>query len=67
MSENIKRLRERAGITQKELAKRLHISLSAVGMWECGQRTPRAKMLPALADALNCGIDDLYAHEQLDL
>ena len=48
-------------MTQKQLAGKLGVSLSAVGMWELGLRNPPAKKLPALAAALGCSIDELFA------
>ena len=33
---------------------------SAISAWESGEKMPRASQLPALAEALNCTIDDLY-------
>lgn len=35
-------LRERAGLTQKELAEALGVSRPAVSRWESGRRTPRS-------------------------
>lgn len=35
----VKQLRIDGGLTQKELAKKLHISESAVSMWERGERS----------------------------
>ena len=42
-------LRRSAGFSQAELAKRLRISASAVGMYEQGRREPAADILVALA------------------
>ena len=38
--ENLRELRSSAGLTQKELANKLEISPSAVGMYEHGRRKP---------------------------
>ena len=61
MKESIKRFRREKRMTQKQLAEKLGVSLSAVGMWELGLRNPPAKKLPALAAALGCSIDELFA------
>jgi putative transcriptional regulator len=46
-----RRLRElRGGKNRDEVAKDLAISASSIGMYECGQRTPRDEVKIALAD-----------------
>ena len=57
---NIKELREKANVTQKELASALNIGQSAVAMWETGVSMPRAELLPKIASVLNCTVDDLF-------
>ena len=54
--------RQRAGLTQQELAEGLHVSRTAVTMWETGQSWPSAALLPKLAETLLCSIDDLYSY-----
>lgn len=39
----IRRARERAGLTQEELAEKVGVSLRTVGNWERGTSVPRAK------------------------
>lgn len=56
----IKDLRKSVGLTQSELAQKLNVSFQAVGKWERGESYPSAALLPELAKALNCTIDDLY-------
>lgn len=57
LGENIRRYREAAGLTQKELADRLKVSPSTVGMYEQGRRTPDADALAAIAAALKVNAD----------
>lgn len=57
----LRSLREKAEITQVELAKRLDVRQSTVAMWESGANMPRADKLPELACVLGCSIDELYA------
>lgn len=57
---NIKTLREKAGLKQVDLAGKLKIGQSTVAMWETGEAMPRADKLPALAKLLGCTIDDLF-------
>lgn len=54
-------MRERAKLTQRELADVLGVERSTVAKWESGAAYPRASQLPALAKALSCTIDELYA------
>lgn len=58
----IKAKRIEQGLIQKDLADRLGLRSNAtVCMWENGERTPSAAMLPKIAAALNCTIDELFA------
>lgn len=59
----IKALRERTGVTQSELAEKLHVGQSTVAMWENGENMPRADKLPELARILQCEISDLFEDE----
>ena len=52
-------LRRNAGLSQAELAGRLQISPSALGMYEQGRREPSAQMLVALAQVLGVSTDYL--------
>lgn len=57
----IKEIRKTRGITQEELAERLGVKRTTVSMWELDESAPAARMLPALAAALGCSIDALFA------
>ena len=59
LGERIAALRRRAGLSQAELAQRLRISASAMGMYEQGRREPSAQMLVALARVLGVSTDYL--------
>lgn len=56
---NLKRIRKEKKITQEELAKRIGVSRSAIGMYESGAREPDYETLEALADVFNIRMDDL--------
>lgn len=56
---NIKAIRKKRGLTQKQLADRLGVKQQNVSDWERGERSPSVKNLKKLADVLNCRIDDL--------
>lgn len=59
----IKELREKAGLTQEQLAEKIGTTQSAVALWETGRRAPMAAKLPKLAEVLGCGIADLFNTE----
>lgn len=60
----LKRKRIAAGLSQTALAEILGTVQSAVSAWESGEKMPRASQLPALAAALHCTIDELYAGDK---
>ena len=63
----IRELRQERGLTQAQLAKSMGLkSSSTVTMWETGDRNPPSSVLPQLADALCCTIDELYAHKLVE-
>lgn len=55
----IRRLRLEKGLTQLQLAQRLHVSDKAVSKWERAQGCPDVSLLPALSDALGVNIGSL--------
>lgn len=54
-----KLLRTSAGLTQVEMAKKLGISRSTIGMYETGAREPDFEILEKIADFFNVDIDYL--------
>lgn len=58
---NLKRCRERAGITQAELARRTELDATTISFFERGKRTPRLDTLVKLTGALDCRADELLA------
>lgn len=58
-SEQLKRLRMEKGITQKELADRLHISRSTIAGYESLGKEPDGEKLCALADFFGVSVDYL--------
>ena len=59
----IRLLRVLKGMTQAELAKKLHIGASAVGMYEQGRREPNIDTLIALSNIFEVSIHFLCAGE----
>ena len=56
---NLRELRLKRGLTQKELAKLLSVNRTTVTLWELGTNKPRADMLVKIAKVLRCSIDGL--------
>lgn len=50
ISVNIRNLREKAGLTQKELANKLYVSDNVVSKWERGESLPDAETIVRLAE-----------------
>lgn len=61
----IKELREKRGITQKELSEILCISDKTVSKWETERGLPDISMLSELAFALQVSVPELLAGEQI--
>lgn len=55
----IRQLRDRAGMSQRQLAKKLSITQPAVVAWEMERCQPRIKKLPAIAKALGVSVEEL--------
>ncbi|TEB13419.1 helix-turn-helix domain-containing protein [Pelotomaculum propionicicum] len=55
-------LREQAGLTQEQLARKLNISRSALSLWELGKREPNHSTLQLLAKFFNVSIDYLLGN-----
>lgn len=62
-TEKIKELREKQGIGQAELARRVGVTPAAILYIEQPGNYPKAAMLPLIADALKVPIDALFGRE----
>lgn len=58
-------LRRSAGLSQGELAQRLKVSSSAIGMYEQGRREPSAQILVAMARTFGVTVDYLLTGQPL--
>lgn len=56
-------LRQKQGLSQAELARRIHVSASSVGMYEQGRREPSLAILVDLAKQLKVSTDYLLTGE----
>lgn len=54
-----RKIREQSGLTQQQLADKLGISRSAVGMYEKGEREPNFETLELIADTFNVDMNYL--------
>ncbi len=53
----LRELREEKGLTQAQLAKQLHFSLSIVNKWENGKKNPSVEAIKLLAKFFNVTTD----------
>lgn len=65
LGERLRLLRKGRGYTQQELADRLGISASAVGMYEQGRRQPDPDILCRVAEVFGVRVDYLVGREEL--
>ncbi len=64
ISERIKMLRENAGFSQTQLAKKLDVSRSAVNAWEMGFSAPTTQYIVAMAKLFHVSSDYILGLEQ---
>ena len=57
----IREVRQMSGMTQKELADRIHVSRSSVESWECGQTYPSIDNCVALSETFHVSTDYFFA------
>lgn len=59
VGKNIKKLRSEKGITQEQLAERLHVTRQAVSNWETDKTQPDIETLSALAECFEITVEEL--------
>lgn len=64
LSENIKNLRRKKGITQEELSNYLNISFQTISKWERGESLPDINMVIALANYFDVSTDELLGMDK---
>ncbi len=62
LHENIKQARKQKGLSQEELATRLHVVRQTVSKWETGRSLPDAEELLALSACLEVSIENLLGN-----
>lgn len=60
--ENLKRIRENAGLTQEDLARKAGLTLSGLRQVETGRREPRLATAQAIASALGVPIEQIWPY-----
>jgi len=60
----IKQLREEFGLTQEELANKVHIGREAVSKWERGKTSPDSSVLLILSDIFNVSVNEILIGER---
>lgn len=60
----IQERREARGYTQAELGRKVGVTQSVISEWESENYLPKARQLPALAEALGCSIDELFSDKE---
>ena len=63
ISDRIKELRENAGYSQSQLAKKLDVTRSSVNAWEMGLSTPTTQYIVALAKLFHVTADFILGTE----
>lgn len=66
VSYRFRELREKAGLTTAELAKRIWVSRAAASQWDTGKKYPSSETLCKLADLYGVSIDYLVGRETAD-
>lgn len=64
-NEKLQKLRMREGLTQEELAQKLHVSRTAVSKWESGRGYPSIDSLKAVARYFHVTIDEMICGEEI--
>lgn len=62
--EKIRFYRHRLGITQNELASRMHVSFQAISSWECGNTLPDIDNLCRLSTVFGIAVDTLLQKQK---
>lgn len=65
ISENIRNLRIKKGITQETLAEFLGVSFQSVSRWERGEGYPDITMLPSIAEYFGVSVDSLLGADKV--
>jgi transcriptional regulator with XRE-family HTH domain len=59
LNERLRELRKKAGYSQQQMARKLHLTQGAISQWENGITVPAADQLSTLADVFEITVDEL--------
>ena len=65
INDNIKKYRRKKGLTQEEMAKKLHVVRQTVSKWETGKSVPDAEVLIRMAEVLDVSVNELLGIESV--
>ena len=63
LGEKLMQARKAAGLTQADIAAKLHVSRQAVSRWESGQSKPSTEKLLTLGNLYGISLDQLLSAE----
>lgn len=63
LSEKIKSMRKKAGMSQEKLAEKIGVSRQAITKWETNAGTPDIENLVAISSLFNVSVDELLSNE----
>ena len=66
LGRNIRKLRLSKGMTQRQLAEHLHVSVQAVSKWETRGAYPDLVLLLPIASLFSVTLDELFSREDDD-
>lgn len=58
-TEDLKKARKTAGVSQKELAERLQVYQKDISRWENGERTPSVEVFTRICKELGASADEI--------
>ncbi len=64
--EQLRRARERKGMTQQSLAEKLFVTRQSVSRWECGDRYPDLLMTKNISKILEVSLDELLSDDDME-
>ncbi len=67
LGDNIKRYRLANGLTQQELAEKLHVVRQTISKWEKNQSVPDAMLLKSISDCLGVSVADLLGEAMAEI
>lgn len=65
INDNIKKYRRKKGLTQEEMAQKLHVVRQTVSKWETGKSVPDAEVLIRMAEVLDVSVNELLGIESV--